>query len=125
MSLTSQQRNELERFPIVLRTLAEAEIAAGNPVVEIASSHPATPIGAYIAFANKISTRPRASGDGVRFREPKGLDYLGEFTDDAAHFFVVETPVLLQSLYRSMDAIREDYAERERKADTDRFKEMW
>jgi hypothetical protein len=123
MPLTAEQQNELARFPAVLRALVEAELAAGNTVLEVEHGHPAAPMAACIKLANQVTTRPRASGDGIRFFERHHSSHSGEFTDEAQHFFVLEQP-LLPPQPADMDAIREAFAERVRKSDEERFSKM-
>ncbi|MFN7978583.1 MAG: hypothetical protein U0P30_10625 [Vicinamibacterales bacterium] len=91
-ALPREQRQELDRFPAVLRALIDAELAAGNTIVEIGHSHPAPPAGAYVKLARKVGTRPRASGDGLDFYERNGSLHSGEFTDDRRFFWVLEPP---------------------------------
>ena len=92
MTLTPEQQRELAQFPPVLKALVESELAAGNSIVEIGSGHPAPPVGACVKLANKVTTRPRDSGDGLDFYERNGSRYSGEFTDDKRFFFVLEPP---------------------------------
>src|SRR5205809_412040 len=79
-------------FPSVLRELVEAELAAGNTIVEIASGFPAPPVGACLKLERNISTRARESGGGVDFYERNNSSYLSEITDAKRHFFVLEPP---------------------------------
>lgn len=92
MNLTTEQQKELAQFPVVLRTLVEAELAAGNSIVEVGHSFPAPPVGAYFKLANKISTRSRVSGDGIDFYERNSSIYSGEFTDAKRFYFILEPP---------------------------------
>ena len=92
MNLTAEQQKELAQFPPVLKALIEAELAAGNSIVEIGSGHPAPPVGACAKLANKVSTRPRDSSNGLDFYERNGSSHSGEFTDDKRFFFVLEPP---------------------------------
>lgn len=92
MSLTTEQQNEIAQFPAVLKALVEAELAAGNAIVEVGHSHPAPPAGAYCKLANKVSTRPRAAGGGLDFYERNSSSHSGEFTDAKRFFFVLEPP---------------------------------
>lgn len=122
MPFTTDEQKELARFPVLLRALINAELAAGNTVLAFGHGHPAAPIGAYIKLVNKVSTRPRATGDGLRFREkPYSSSHSGEFTDEVGHFFVLEAPDPPPP-DPDMDAIREELAERERRANADRFR---
>ena len=92
MTITPEQRMELAKFPVALRSLIEGELAAGNAIVEIGHSFPAPPVGAYIKLANKVSTRARDDGDGFSFYERNSSIYSGEFTDDKRFYFVLEPP---------------------------------
>lgn len=83
---------ELEKFPEALKSLVEAELAAGNAVVEVGHSFPAPPVGAYIQLANKVTTRKRATIDGLEFYDRNNSLYSGEFTDAQRFFFVLEPP---------------------------------
>ncbi|MEO7966339.1 MAG: hypothetical protein ABIT38_20750 [Gemmatimonadaceae bacterium] len=103
MSLTADETRELARFPESLRELIDAELAAGNTVEEVGHSFPAAPIGAYFKFAQRISTRPLASGDGLSYRARNGAS---EFTDDQRFFFVIDPPDPPPP-EADMDAIRE------------------
>jgi hypothetical protein len=91
-NLTPEQQRELSLFPPVLRELLRAELAAGNRIVEIGHSFPAPPVGAYVKLANPISTRARASGDGIDFYERNSSIYSGEITDAKRFYFVLEPP---------------------------------
>jgi hypothetical protein len=92
MPVPSEFSREFAAFPAVLRDLVEAELAAGNSIVEITSGFPAPPAGACLKLARNIGTRPRESGDGLNFYERNNSSYLGEITDTRRHFFVLEPP---------------------------------
>ncbi|MBL9138952.1 MAG: hypothetical protein JNK85_23995 [Verrucomicrobiales bacterium] len=92
MNLTPEQQTELAQFPPTLRALVEAELSAGNSIVEIGHGHPAPPVGAYFKLANRVTTCPRASGAGLNFYERNGSSHSGEFTDEKRFFFVLEPP---------------------------------
>ncbi len=83
---------ELAKFPTELRRLIEAELAAGNAIVELGHSHPAPPAGAYVRLTRKVTTRARASGGGLHFSERNSSIYSGEFTDSDRFYFVIEPP---------------------------------
>jgi hypothetical protein len=97
---------QLAKFPAVLRELIEAELAAGNEIVEIASCFPAPPVGAYVKFARPISTRPRAKSAALDFYDRNSSSYSGEWTDAKRFFFVLEPPHPPPP-EPDMDAIRE------------------
>lgn len=120
--INSSGRSDLSRsdarltaFPRELRELVEAELEAGNSIVEIAGTFPAPPSGAYAMLRNPVSTRPRASAAGVRFFERNSSKYSGEFSDAGRVYFVLEPP-LPPPPEPDMDAIREELAARERAA---------
>lgn len=92
MDLPAAFRAELERFPPPLRALLAAELAAGNTLTEVGGGHPAPPIGALAKLARKVTTRPRADGDGLFHRARNSSLSSGEFTDSQRVFFVVEPP---------------------------------
>ena len=58
---------DIAALPPILRALLDAELAAGNTIVEVGHSFPAPPVGAYFKLARPVTTRVRASGDGVDF----------------------------------------------------------
>lgn len=92
MNLTENQQKQLAQFPAALRALVDAELAAGNSILEIGAGHPAPPVGACLKLAKKVSTRPRASGNGLSFYERNSSLYSGEFTDATRFYFVLEPP---------------------------------
>ena len=106
-------------LPTELSNLVQAELAAGNSIIEIGHSHPAPPVGAYVKLAKKISTRPRASGGGLSFYERNSSLYSGEFTDAKRFYFVLEPP-LPPPPEPDMDAIRAAIEARQRAADAER-----
>lgn len=124
MPLTPEQKDLLAPFPKALAALVAAELGAGNSILAVSSGHPATPMGACIKLTRKVSTRPRASGDGLRFRERNGSSHSGEFTDADAHYFVLEAPDP-PAPEKRMDEIRAELAERERRSDEERFRELF
>jgi len=82
----------LSGFPPALRALIEAEIAAGNEIVEVASCYPAPPAGLYVKLARPVTTRPRESGDGISFVDRGSSLCSGEFSDERRFHFVLEPP---------------------------------
>jgi hypothetical protein len=108
MPLSPDQQKELAKFPPALQALIEAELAAGNSIIEIGHSFPAPPVGAYVRLANKVSTRPRASADGIDFYDRNSSIYSGEFTDAKRFYFVLEPPNPSPP-EPDMDAIRKEH----------------
>lgn len=82
----------LASFPPALRQLIDAELAAGNRIVEVASCHPAPPAGAYVKLEKFVSTRPRAKTATLDFYDRNSSLYSGEWTDAKRFYFVVEPP---------------------------------
>jgi hypothetical protein len=120
MSKPTPYARELQAFPAALRELVEAELGAGNSIVEIASTFPAPPAGAYVKLSQKVTTRARASWAGVNFYDRNTSSYSGEFADERRFFFVLEPPNPPE-IERNMDEIRAEMQAREHAANTDRF----
>lgn len=92
MSIPAEFMADLKAMPQVLRELLEAELAAGNRIEEVSYGFPAPPVGACFRLARRVSTRERASGGGIDFRERNSSTHSGEFTDAKRHFFILEPP---------------------------------
>jgi hypothetical protein len=82
----------LAEFPAALRKLLDAELAAGNSIVEVASCHPAPPAGAYVKLAKFVSTRPRTKTAEIDFYERNSSIYSGEWTDAKRFYWIIEPP---------------------------------
>ncbi|MDP3072328.1 MAG: hypothetical protein Q8N18_18700 [Opitutaceae bacterium] len=121
MSIPKKYQKELAAFPAALRTLIEAELKAGNTIVEVASRFPAPPAGAYLKLEKSVSTRPRKTADGVNFYDRNSASYSGEFTD-AQRFYLVLEPARPPEAPPDMDAIRDALAARERATNSNREK---
>lgn len=122
--MTPEQQIELARFPAALIALIEAEAAAGNSVATLSHGHPASPAGAYVMLARCVSVERRCSTPEISFIERHGSHHAGEFTTAERAFFVLEPPLPPPEPV-DMDVIRDELAARERKADADRYKDMW
>ncbi len=107
-------------FPPALRELVEAELAAGNSIVEVSSTFPAPPAGAYVKLARPVTTRERASAPGVSFYDRNSSSYSGEFADERRFYFVLEPPRPPEP-EPDMNAIRAEIEARQRAADAARF----
>ena len=92
MHVPSEYADDYATLPAVLRVLLDAELVAGNTIVEVGHSHPAPPAGCYFKLARKISTRARSSGDGLDFHERSSSLYSGVFTDERRFHFLLEPP---------------------------------
>jgi hypothetical protein len=102
---------DAEAFPSVLRLLLEAELSAGNTIVEAGSAFPAPPAGSYFKLAAPVTTRPHESGDGLKFRDYGYPSFSGAFTDERGFYFLLEPPVPPPP-EPDMDAIRAAHSDR-------------
>lgn len=92
MPLPESSRKDVEAMPAALRALLEAEIAAGNDVIEVGHSFPAPPVGAYFRLAKPLQSRAQESGDGIVYYDRNSSLYSGEITDEKRYFFLLEPP---------------------------------
>ena len=79
-------------MPAERRGLIEEELAAGNSIAEVGHSFPAAPAGCYVMLGKPVSSRPRASSEGINFYDRNSSKYSGEYADTPRHFFVLEPP---------------------------------
>jgi hypothetical protein len=112
-------QSTLDALPPSLRALLDAELAAGNAVAEVGHGHPAPPVGAYVLLQRRVSTRARASADGLDFYERNNSHHSGEFTEGKRFFFILEPPHPPEA-EPDMDAIRDGIEARQRDADRQR-----
>ncbi|MBR0681608.1 hypothetical protein GXW74_14015 [Roseomonas eburnea] len=103
--MTAEKCQGIGCFPPTLRALLEAELAAGNTVLEVGFGSPAPPVGAFARLARPVATRPRAPTAEIGFHDRQSPLWSGEWTDARRHFFVLEPPSL-PSTMPDMDAIR-------------------
>jgi hypothetical protein len=101
----TEVERELAAFPAVLRHLLAAERAAGNAVTDIGCGFPAPPCGAWARLAKPVTTRPRASDDGLCFRPRHWPGHAFEWSDGEGCFFFLE-PSLPAPRQPGMDEIR-------------------
>jgi hypothetical protein len=92
MNIPPQFVKDIASMPDSLRRLVEAELAAGNEIIEVGHSFPAPPVGCYVKLARPVSSQPRASTEGIDFYDRNSSIYSGEFADPARYFFVLEPP---------------------------------
>ncbi|HEX4385515.1 MAG TPA: hypothetical protein VH083_21290 [Myxococcales bacterium] len=107
MEIPAAFRNDVDALPPLLRVLLDAELSAGNSVVGVSHGFPAPPVGCCVLLAKPVTTRARASGDGLVFRQVGGSDYSASFTDAKGYFYLLEPPLPESGAYPDMDAIRE------------------
>ncbi|MBI1354281.1 MAG: hypothetical protein GC160_08040 [Acidobacteria bacterium] len=105
MPIRPEDQADIDAMPPALRELIEAELAAGNDVVEVGHSFPAPPVGCYVQLARPVQSRPRASSEGVSFYDRNTSRYSGEYTDPKRWYFVLEPPHAPEP-EPDMDAIR-------------------
>ena len=108
--ISKEWREDYEAMPGVLRELLDAELAAGNEIVEVGHSFPAPPVGAYFKLAREATTRAHADGGGISYRDRNSSIYSGEFTDAQRFYFILEPP-RPEVPEPDMDAIRRAWQE--------------
>jgi len=106
MKILPEHLKDIEAMPAELRRLVKEELAAGNEILEVGHSFPAAPVGCYVKLARPVSSRPRASSEGIQFFDRNTSVYSGEFADSNRYFFVLEPPNPPPP-EPDMDAIRE------------------
>jgi hypothetical protein len=109
MAIPGEYVKEAGLLPPVLLGLLEAELAAGNSIAEVNQSFPATPVGACFQLTGPFASRPRESGDGLKFRDFRYPNFSGSFTDERGYFFLLKPPVPPDP-EPDMDAIRAAHA---------------
>ena len=75
-----QYAKEIAAFPPALRELNEAELRAGNAIIEIGARQPAPMCGSCARLAREVTTRPRADSPGKASFERCGSGHSGEST---------------------------------------------
>ncbi|MEO6527438.1 MAG: hypothetical protein ABIP93_12485 [Gemmatimonadaceae bacterium] len=98
-------RADVAAMPGVLQRLIGDELNAGNEIDEVGHAFPASPAGGYVKLVRHVTTRPRASGDGLQYRARNSSLSAGEFTDEKRFYFVLE-PAGAPPADADMDAIR-------------------
>jgi hypothetical protein len=91
-SVTAREGQGIDAFPPALRALIEAELAAGNAIVETGQGSPAPPVGAWVRLAQPVTTRPRAATPDLGFHDRRSSLWSGEWTDPRRFYFVLEPP---------------------------------
>ena len=120
MTMPAHFEKAFAAFPLKLRNLVKAELAAGNSIVEIGGGFPAPPVGACLKLAKLVSTRPRQKAKGLDFYERNMPGYSGEFTDDQRFYFVLE-PALPPPPPPDMESLRATKEAKQRAADAERY----
>src|SRR5260370_40513151 len=77
MTIPPEFREDADAFPPALRSLLDAELAAGNTIAEVGHRFPAPPAGAYVKMTREVTTRPHESGGGLTFRGCERSSYSG------------------------------------------------
>lgn len=99
-------RPDADLLPPPLRVLLEAELAAGNGILEVSHSHPAAPVGVYFKLTGPVTTRTRATDGELKFYARNSSLWSGEFTDAKGYCYILEA-ALPPPPEPDMDAIRE------------------
>jgi hypothetical protein len=77
------------RLPAALRAVLEAELAAGNEILDTGCTFPAPPVGGWVMLA-RVMTTP--VGEGLRYYERNGAQYFSELTDAQGHYWILTAP---------------------------------
>lgn len=101
-------RDDVESLSPLLRVLLDAELASGNRIRRVEPGDPAPSDGVCVMLAKPVSTRARATGDGLTFWLESSAEYKASFTDHAARDFILEAPLESDGAYPDMDEIREE-----------------
>ena len=91
-----------------LRSLLDAELAAGNRIKRVQPGDPAPSDGVCVMLAKPVSTRARASGNVLTFWLESSSEYKASFTDQDARTFILEAPLESDGAYPDMDEILEE-----------------
>jgi hypothetical protein len=83
---------DVNALPPRLRSLLDAELAAGIEIVEVGHDFPAPPRGAWLRLARRVTTVPREPTSTLMFWENDQPSYSGQFTDAAGLFQILEPP---------------------------------
>ncbi len=94
MNYPPEFQKDIDALPTALRKLLDAELAAGNSIASVDHSFPAAPVGAFFKLAQQVTTRDRASGDGLKFYARNSSLYSGEFTNAETTPAVANGPTL-------------------------------
>ncbi len=116
--------HDITVFPAALRELIEAELNAGNTIVQQSNTFPAPPAGTWVMLEKPVTTRPRQTAEGVKFFERQSSTQSGEFFDADRFFFVLEPPIPPPP-EADMDAIRAELKARERASDEAMYDRMY
>jgi hypothetical protein len=123
MKISPEHQKDINAMPPVLRAMLEAELAAGNTILEVGHSFPAPPAGAYFKLTKPVSTRDRKSDATIGFYDRNMPSYSGEFTDAKRFYFILEPPHPPQP-EPDMNAIRAEREARQRAADAKLYEEQ-
>jgi hypothetical protein len=105
-NITYEHYRILDRFPPALKALVEAEIAAGNTIIDAGAGHPAPPAGHMIKLAHDLRTRTTDVNDGLSVYPRNTSTHHTEITD-ADRFFFILTAAHPPPPLPDMNAIRD------------------
>lgn len=101
--LSSEHQRVLDRFPPLLKALVEAELQAGNRIIDAGAGHPAPPAGDLIKLERDLLTWKDTTGLQLHARHAS--THHQEVTDDQRFFWILTAP-LPPPPEPDMDAIR-------------------
>lgn len=108
LTIPERFREDVASLSLLLRALLDAELAAGNRIRRVEPGDPAPSDGVCVMLAKPVSTRARATGDGLTFWLESSAEYKASFTDHAARNFILEAPLESDGAYPDMNEIRDE-----------------
>ena len=106
--ISERFRTAVDSLSPNLRSLLDSELAAGNRIKRVEAGDPAPGDGVCVMLAKLVSTRARATGDGLTFWLESSSEYKASFTDQDARNFILEAPLESDGAYPDMNEIREE-----------------
>jgi len=92
MKLPDDVLAEITKLPAALRTIVEAELAAGNEVAEVLHGHPVPPAGVGIRLVHPLSVPLTSPAAGIRPCRFPAWDGSTGYSDEPKHNFVLGPP---------------------------------
>ncbi len=118
MSLPKDALADIAQLPAGLRTVVEAELAAGNEVAEVLCGHPVPPMGVGIRLVRPLSAALESAAEGVRPCQLPAWDGSCGYSDESKQNFVLGPPGTPVAELPSMDEIRDAANRSAQPADT-------
>lgn len=91
--IAPEHQHVLDRFPPLLKALVEAELRAGNRIIDAGAGHPAPPAGDMIKLEKDLLTFGSGSNEGLRLYARNSSAHHQELTDEQGLFWVLTAPL--------------------------------